>query len=210
MNEPASGEPRDRRGHRSPAFVVATDGTTANECVAQHPPWRALPASGNGPGEVTVVRRRRIETSAARAVAVVQHLGSLPVWERKALDVTVTPSGPHQGTYAARGRIAGVIPWRAEFDYELTQAGFHSWMRTPRGGVQVAGGFRVAAHGPDTCTIIHYEQYRLPISIRVLSAAWRRYVARTMDAELERVALLAGPAPVELHQHRSRPAATPA
>ena len=47
-----------------------------------------------------------------------------------------------------------------------------------------------------------------PFAIRVVSGAWHRYVARTMDADPERVALLAGPGPVELHQHRGRPAAT--
>jgi hypothetical protein len=85
-----------------------------------------------------VIRERCIDASGERALAVVQHLGSLPVWERKARHVTVTTSGPAHGTYKARGRIVGVIRWRAIFDYELTDTGFHSWMRAI--GRRLAGG----------------------------------------------------------------------
>jgi hypothetical protein len=72
------------------AFMVT------NTDALQHPPWRRPLASGIVHVEVTVVRRRRIGACATRAVGV-QHLGSLPVWERKARDVTVTPTGPHHG-----------------------------------------------------------------------------------------------------------------
>jgi len=34
----------------------------------------------------------------SRAVSVVQHLASLPVWERKARRVTVEPAGPRNGS----------------------------------------------------------------------------------------------------------------
>jgi hypothetical protein len=139
------------------------------------------------------MRQRRVDTEAARAVSVVQHLASLPVWERKARRVAVDPRGRH-GSYIASGRIAGLIPWRATFDYELTDVGFHSWMPGPKMGVQVAGGFHVISHGTGACTIVHYEQYRFPVRSRLLTTAWRLYVAPTMDAELERVALLARPA----------------
>ncbi|MGH9267453.1 MAG: hypothetical protein ACRD0D_04680 [Acidimicrobiales bacterium] len=109
---------------------------------------------------MTVVRERHIDAPAERAVAVVQHLGSLPVWECKARRITVTPSGARHGTYTACGRIMGLIPWGARFDYELTDRGFHSWMPAPIWGMQVAGGFRVTGHTPYTCTVLHYEQYQ--------------------------------------------------
>lgn len=117
------------------------------------PPWRATPTPSDQRREVTVVRERHIDAPAERAVAVVQHLGSLPVWECKARRITVTPSGARHGTYTACGRIMGLIPWGARFDYELTDRGFHSWMPAPIWGMQVAGGFRVTGHTPYTCTV---------------------------------------------------------
>jgi hypothetical protein len=64
-------------------------------------------------------------------------------------------------------------------------------------GIQVAGGFHIIDHDPRSCTVVHYEQYRLPLRSRPLARAWRIYVTRSMTAELQRVALLAAP---ELHQ----------
>ena len=83
-----------------------------------------------GRNEVTVVRQRRLDTPSTRAVSVVQHLASLPVWERKARRVTVNPAGPRTGRYTASGRIAGFLTWRATFDFELTEAGFHRCFRS--------------------------------------------------------------------------------
>jgi hypothetical protein len=165
----------------------------ATEAVVPDPPWRT--AAARGWNEVTVIRQRRLDTPGTRAVSVVQHLASLPVWERKARRVTVKPAGPHNGSYSASGRIAGSVTWRATFEYELTAAGFHSWMVTPRRGFQVAGGFHVINDGPGSCTVVHYEQYHLPFANRPIAFAWRLYVTRTMNTELERVALLAQPAP---------------
>ncbi len=128
-------------------------------------------------------------------MSVVQHLASLPVWERKARRVTVKPAGPRNGSYTAAGRLAGFVTWRATFEYELTEAGFHSWMLTPRGRFQVADGFHVIDDAPGTCTVVHYEQYHLPFANRSIAFAWRRYVTRSMNTELERIALLALPAP---------------
>jgi hypothetical protein len=126
----------------------------ATEAVVPDPPWRT--AAAPGWNEVTVIRQRRLDTPGTRAVSVVQRLASLPVWERKARRMTVKPAGPRTGNYTAAGRIAGFIPWRATFEYELTDAGFHSWMPTPRRGVQVAGGFRVINDAPGSCTVVHY------------------------------------------------------
>jgi hypothetical protein len=144
---------------------------------------------------VTVIRQRRLDTPGTRAVSVVRHLASLPVWERKARRVTVKPAGPRNGSYTASGRTAGFVTWRATFEYELTEAGFHSGMPTPRRGVQVAGGFHVINDAPGSCTVVHYEQYHLPFANRSIAFAWRLYVTRSMNAELERIALLAQSAP---------------
>ena len=165
----------------------------ATEAVVPDPPWRTAAAPGRN--EVTVIRQRRLGTPGTRAVSVVQHLASLPVWERKARRVTVKPAGPRNGSYTAAGRIAGLVTWRATFDYELTDAGFHSWMPTRRRGVQVAGGFHVISDAPGSCTVVHYEQYHLPFALRPIAFAWRLYVTHTMNTELERIALLAQPAP---------------
>ena len=155
-----------------------------------------LAAAAPGCNEVTVICQRRLGTPGTRAVSVVRHLASLPVWERKARpQVTVTPAGPRNGHYTAAGRIAGLVAWRATFEYELTDAGFHSWMPAPRRGVQVAGGFHVIDDAPGSCTVVHYEQYHLPFANRPLAVAWRLYIARSMNAELERIALLAQPSP---------------
>jgi hypothetical protein len=128
-------------------------------------------------------------------VSAVKHLASLPVWERKARRVTVKPAGPRHGNYTADGRIAGLVPWRASFEYELTGAGFHSWMPAPARGFQVAGGFHVRDDAPGSCIVVHYEQYHLPFANRPGAFAWRLYVTRSMNTELERIALLAQPAP---------------
>ena len=141
-------------------------------------------------GRVTVLSKRHIEAPAARAVAVVQDLASLPLWEHKARRVTVHATDPYRGTYSASGRLVGLIPWSAEFDYELTDTGMHSKTSAGR-GIQVRGGFRVTPHCPESCTIVHYEHYMLPVRARAALAAWRWYIARTMAAELDRIALLA-------------------
>jgi len=141
-----------------------------------------------------VISQRRLDTPGTRAVSVVQRLASLPVWERKARGVTVKPAGPRTGNYTAAGPIAGFVTWRATFEYELTDAGFHSWMPTPR-RVQVVGGFHVINDAPGSCTVVHYEQYQLPFANRWIAFAWRLYVTRSMNTELERIALLAQPAP---------------
>jgi hypothetical protein len=106
--------------------------------------------------------------------------------------MTVQPAGPRTGTYTAAGRIAGLIPWRAAFEYQLTDAGFHSWMPAPRRGFQVAGGFHVSTDAPRSCTVVHYEQYHLPPALRPVAVAWRLYVTRSMNSELERIALRPG------------------
>jgi len=62
----------------------------AAEAVVPDPPWRT--AAAPGWDDVTVICQRRLETSSSRAVSVVQHLASLPVWERKARRVTVKPA----------------------------------------------------------------------------------------------------------------------
>jgi len=163
------------------------------EGVVPDPPWRTAAAPGRN--EVTVTRQHWLDTPGTRAVWAVQHLASLPVWERKARRVTVEPAGPRTGTYTAAGRIAELVIWRAAFEYELTETGFHRWMPTPRRGVQVAGGFHVINEAPGSCTVVHYEQYHLPFANRSIAFAWRLYVTHTMTTELERIALLAQPTP---------------
>ena len=165
----------------------------ATEAVVPDPPWRT--AAAPRWNEVTVIRQRRLDTPGTRAVSVVQHLASLPVWERKARRMTVKPAGPRHGNYTAAGRVAGVIPWGATFEYELTDTGFHSWMPAPRRGFQIAGGFHVIDDAPGSCTVLHYEQYHLPSALRPIAFAWRLYVTRSMNTELERIALLAQPSP---------------
>jgi hypothetical protein len=186
--------------NRVPVTAATTFGSAVavplqdqGEAVVPDPPWRTAAAQGRN--EVTVIRQCRLGTPGTRAVSVVQHLASLPVWEPKARQVTVKPAGPRNGSYTAAGRIAGLITWRAAFEYELTEAGFHSWMPTSRRGFQVAGGFRVIDDAPGSCTVIHYEQYRLPFANRLIAFTWRRYVTRSMNTELGRIALLAQPAP---------------
>jgi hypothetical protein len=173
--------------------AVAVQLQVKGDAVVPDPPWRTGAVPGRN--EVTVIRQRRLGTPGTRAVSVVQHLASLPVWERKARQVTVKPAGPRNGSYTAAGRIAGLVAWRAAFEYELTEAGFHSWMPTSGRGFQVADGFRIIDDAPGSRTVIHYEQYHLPFANRLIAFTWRWYVTRSMDTELERIALLAQPVP---------------
>ncbi len=149
----------------------------------------------SAPSPVVVRRERQVTAPAHRAVEVVQHLASLPVWERKVRNVNVTPTDETQGTYTVRGRLFGIVPWRGSFDYELHPTGFHSTSQAPiRGIVHVEGGFRVVDHGA-TCVIVHYEHYRFHRWIRWVARFWGRYVSRTMRDELDRIAMLAHPNP---------------
>jgi hypothetical protein len=43
--------------------------------------------------------------------------------------------------------------------------------------------------------VVHYEQYHLPFALRSIAFAWRLYVTRSMNTELDRIALLAQPPP---------------
>ena len=43
------------------------------------------------------------------------------------------------------------------------------------------------SHGPGACTIVQYEQYHFPFRSRPLMTAWRLYVTRTMEVELDQL-----------------------
>src|SRR5260370_42692963 len=86
--------------------AVAVQLQDKGEAAVPDPPWRTAAAPGRN--EVTVIRQCRLDAPGTRAVSVVQHLASLPVWPRKARSVTVKPDGPRNDSYTAAGRNAAL------------------------------------------------------------------------------------------------------
>lgn len=132
---------------------------------------------------VTVVSARDIPCSREVALAAVWNIKNIERTEVKADVVEVTPRGAMHGTYKVHGRFAGV-PWHGEFAYELNDTGFHS----RNAGVDpnratIEGGFAVTPTAGG-CTVIHYEQYVLPRSVRPLRPLISIYLRWSMRREL--------------------------
>lgn len=150
-------------------------------------PTLGAPRSNADKGAVRLVRSLSAGVPADAAITLVQRIDSLPQWERKVRTVRVVPHGQRRGRYAAEGRLFGLVPWRATFEYEMTDSGFRSAMLDPRRRA-VCGGFRVTARGPSSCTVVHYERYESPVLRHAwVRSIWTRYVSRTMAAELTRL-----------------------
>jgi hypothetical protein len=144
------------------------------------------------PDRVTVVSRRTMRVPPARARAAVWDIQNIERTEVKADAVTVTKVSPTAGSYTVRGHFAGV-PWRGEFFYELNPSGFHS-RNAPRPGKgsTIEGGFTVEAVSDDACTVVHYEQYRLPWYFRPLRLGIVAYLRTSMRRELRDLEQLVG------------------
>jgi hypothetical protein len=133
---------------------------------------------------VTVVEALEFPCPPARVLPAVWDLKNVEHCEVKADAVTVHPRSPRSGSYDVRGHFARV-PWHGRFEYELTDAGFHS--RTADvapDDATVEGGFVVTPLGADQCTVIHYEQYVLAPWLAPLARLVRAYLHRSMRREL--------------------------
>lgn len=160
------------------------------------PPWRddPPPKKSRLAGEVEVIRARHIRAPAWAVRQVVQNIASIHLSERKADVVEVIPFDDRRGHYRVAGRMARLFRWTGEFDYVLSDAGFHS-TGTGRGrgrsSIQVSGGFLVEDDGGNECRVVHYENYLLPPWAAAVKLVWCAYIARSMRAELRDVDLLA-------------------
>ena len=139
---------------------------------------------------ITVVSAREMPYRRDQVVAEIREVQNIEITEVKADRVEVHPVTPDTGTYSVRGHFAAV-PWRGEFAYELTDAGFHS--RTagvPPEAAKVEGGFVVTPLAGG-CTVIHYEHYVLAPWLRPLALLVRLYLHRSMRRELRDIEALA-------------------
>ncbi|MBA3653687.1 MAG: hypothetical protein H0W70_05770 [Actinobacteria bacterium] len=160
--------------------------------AAPRPPWRAGEAETASRREIEVIVARAVPVGAAATLAVVQEIALLATYEPKCTTISLHPTAAGRGRYETAGRLGGVVRWRGWFDYALDDTGFYSHTTTPIGGVAVAGGFRVESRAEGASVVTHYEQYLLPVGTRWLRPLLRRYVVRTMHAELSAIAALAG------------------
>lgn len=118
------------------------------------------------------------------ALALIWRLEDVLTAEVKVDAITVHPQTDHSGTYALRGRFAG-IPWRDEFTYTLHAGGFHSVQANPPpSGARIQGGFVAIATGEGRCTILHYEQYVLPSWVVPLKPIIAAYLDWSMRKEM--------------------------
>lgn len=136
--------------------------------------------------EVVVVRRIHAACSEVNALAFLQDLRNVAIYEPKVDTATVTP-GDRTGLYTVQGHFAG-LPYTSRFEYMLTDRGFRSH-RLPDGlpSLDVNGAFVVKPDRSGGVEIIHVERYRLPLAMAPLKGILRRYVGRTMERELQTV-----------------------
>jgi hypothetical protein len=132
---------------------------------------------------LTSVRAAELRCPREVALAAIWEIRNIERTEVKADAVEVSPLSNDHGTYAVRGRFAGV-PWRGEFAYELNDAGFHSRNNdVPPNEATIEGGF-VVTPTADGCTVIHYEQYVIPPWLTPLKPLIRAYLQWSMRREL--------------------------
>jgi hypothetical protein len=128
------------------------------------------------------------------ALAVVRNIQHVLQTEVKADRVQVSPQTDHSGTYTIHGHFAS-IPWHDEFTYVLHEQGFHSVeAHPPATGSRISGGFVALSTGPQSCMILHYEQYVLPRWAVPLKPVIALYLRWSMHKELHdlRAMLLTG------------------
>lgn len=124
---------------------------------------------------------------AEQARSFLQDIAMIEKYEPKLSRAEVHPSGETRGTYETHGYFAG-LPWQGKFSYELTPAGFFSEMlEGPVQGLQVSGGFEVAALGPSLCLVTHHEKYALRAWYLILPLlpAIKAYLTMAIHKELQ-------------------------
>jgi len=135
-------------------------------------------------GVVAVTSTRTMPIEHTRVLPAVWEIKNIERCEVKADAVEVTKETERRGSYRVRGHFAGV-PWRGQFFYELNPKGFHSTNALhPRKGTTISGGFVVEPVEPDSCRVVHYEQYRLPLCFRPFRWPIALYLRWSMRKEL--------------------------
>lgn len=113
--------------------------------------------------EISAIRLIEVACHKEDALAMIWEIKNIEKTEVKADEVQVFKQSETRGTYKVRGHFAGT-PWHNEFIYELNEQGFHSFeAHPPAAGPRIKGGFVVISTGEQICTILHYEQYILPM-----------------------------------------------
>jgi hypothetical protein len=113
--------------------------------------------------KISAIRLIEVACRKEDALAMVWEIKNIEKTEVKADEVQVFKQNEKRGTYKVHGHFAG-IPWRNEFVYDLHEQGFHSFeAHPPASGPRIKGGFVVIPTGEQLCTILHYEQYILPM-----------------------------------------------
>ena len=134
--------------------------------------------------EIAATRLIEVACPQEEALAVIWEIQNIEKTEVKADIVWVNPESKNTGTYRVRGHFAG-IPWHSEFAYTLHAQGFHSLeAHPPLSGTRIQGGFVVVPTGEKSCTILHYEQYKLPRWAVPLKPLVEGYLQWSMKKEM--------------------------
>jgi hypothetical protein len=156
--------------------------TEQNKAVVR--PWAK---EGSKITDITAVRAIEVACRKEDALAVVWEIKNIEKSEVKADLVIVNKETEKKGTYNVRGHFAG-IPWHNTFSYELNEKGFHSVEAyPPASGSRIQGGFIVEETGENSCNIIHYEQYVIPLWLVPLKPFIQMYLLWSMKKELRDV-----------------------
>ena len=134
--------------------------------------------------EISAVSSIVVSCNKEDALAIIWDIKNIEKTEVKADLVIVNKETERKGTYDVRGHFAG-IPWRNTFSYELNDKGFHSLeANPPASGSRISGGFIVEPVGEKACSILHYEQYTLPLWSVPLKPLIIMYLKWSMRKEL--------------------------
>jgi hypothetical protein len=138
---------------------------------------------------VTVTDSIPLGLSAEQALAILWDVKNLSLYEPKVDAMQVEPEAEGRGTYAVRGRFAG-LPWRGIFSYVLNPRGFHSELLKGPSGVRMNGGFVVTSGRADKCLITHYERYQFTSWLALLGPLIRLYLTWAIKKELRGLAVV--------------------
>jgi hypothetical protein len=137
--------------------------------------------------KMTVTDSIPLGLPAEQALAILWDVKNLRLYEPKVDAMRVEPETEGRGTYAVRGRFAG-LPWRGIFSYVLNPRGFHSELLEGPSGVRMNGGFVVTSGRADQCLITHYERYQFTSWLALLAPLIRLYLTWAIKKELRGLA----------------------
>ena len=154
--------------------------------------------------KVTVTDSVQLDVPAEQALAILWEVKNLSLYEPKVDAMRIEPETEERGTYAIKGRFAG-LPWCGIFSYVLNPRGFHSELLKGPPSVRMNGGFVVTSRCSGQCLITHYERYQFASWLALLAPLIRLYVAWAIKKELQGLAgVICGKVPLGTRSRHCR------